>query len=148
MEATLADSKYLGRPLRIALIEPNEPDARWFQMIIPEIPMHVATTCYPTGIAALEVWARPGKAAPIDLIVMPDVLPMLTTQEFVDRAKPLYPDAAFVIAGECLRHDELRLVSPIPAGIPVLTKPLSPEDITCLLTGMLTKSSVAHCRAA
>ena len=97
---------------------------------------------YRTGAAALQAWSQ--LAPSVDLIVMPDRLPMLTVQEFVDRAKELCPDVRIVIAGERLRDDTS---SSIPASVQWFTKPLSCQDIACL-GSMTTDLRRAHYRAA
>jgi hypothetical protein len=116
--------------LHIVLIEPNEPDARWFEMLLNESPFVAVMTRYATDVAALDVWTRLGRATKIDLIVMADILPMLTTQEFVDSATAIYPGVRIVVAREYLGDDTLL---PSPSGLPWLNKPLSAEDIERLL---------------
>ena len=134
----MAHAKQIKQPVRIALIEPNEPDARWFEMVVDETGFPAIIMRYRNGAAALHAWSE--LAPPIDMIVMPDLLPLLTVQEFVDRAKAFYPDVRIVIAGERLRDDTL---ASIPAGLELFTKPFSSHDIACL--GIMTRELVdAH----
>ena len=138
----MAHAKQIKEPVRIALIEPSEPDARWFEIVVDETRLPASIMRYRTGAAALQAWSQ--LAPSVDLIVMPDRLPMLTVQEFVDRAKELCPDVRIVIAGERLRDDR---ASSLPAGVQWFTKPLSCHDIA-LLGSMTTELPEAHYCAA
>ena len=99
-------------------------------MLVRHTGVEAVITRYSTGMAALKLWTRFGLAAAIDVIVVADVLPMLTTEEFVNGARAVYPDVRIFVAGEYLCAGAL---PPIPTSIQRLTKPLSPEDLLSLL---------------
>ena len=128
-QVSVMKETYSKQPLRIALIEPTESDARWFEMLVCDTGLEAVTTRYPTGMAALKVWTL-GLAGATDVIVVADVLPMLSTEEFVNAARAVYPDVRIFVAGECLYAGTL---SPLPTGVQRLMKPLSPEDMFRLL---------------
>ena len=108
--------------LQIAVVEPYEPDAHWISLLLKEIELPAQVITYATDAEALDAWERSRLA--IDLIIVTDVLPMRTLQEFVDAAISLYPGIPIVSVGEPLQ------VSACPDEIiDRYTKPLSRDDL-------------------
>jgi hypothetical protein len=81
--------------IRAALIEPCGADAYWFNLMAKESGCLMAVTQYSTGLGALTEW-KTGLSA-FDLIVAPDVLPMLTIEEFIQSSRSLHPNAIIVV---------------------------------------------------
>src|SRR4051794_13508125 len=88
-----------SQPIRIALIEPNRADVHWFCQSAKEAGLDAEVIHFSTGITALDEWTHRGDCT-ADLIVVADVLPMLTAQDFIDTARALRPDIRVVITGE------------------------------------------------
>ena len=109
------------KPLRIAMIEPNEADVYWFRLSAKEVGLPIEEIHYSTGVIALNEWAKRADWTP-DLIVVAAVLPMLTLREFVDAARTLHPYVPVAVAGEQTLLPELD-------GVEWYAKPLSPDDI-------------------
>ena len=77
---------------------------------------------YATGGQALQAWERVRPAW--DVIVIADVLPMLTPQEFINAARTVCPEVPVVIAGEMLQPAPLLL-----SGVHQIAKPVSTAEV-------------------
>jgi DNA-binding NtrC family response regulator len=97
--AMMQPSRWISRVIRIAVVEPNEADAYWFDLLLKGIRAEVELIHYSTGVNALKALAESGHSA-IDLVLVSDVLPMLSLQEFVDAVQNVYPHVPVVVAGE------------------------------------------------
>jgi hypothetical protein len=110
------------QPIRVVIIEPNAADVHWFRLCAKAAGVAVEVIHYSTGISALKDWKRKADFPP-DLIVVADVLPMLTLQEFIDAARAVHPAVSIAVIGE---------QTPVPVdvdGVERYTKPLSAFDI-------------------
>jgi DNA-binding response OmpR family regulator len=88
----------MSNVFRIALVEPHAPDARWFRMALEEADIAVDVVHYATGLKALARWRADRPT--YDLIIVSDLLPMLTSDEFITDALALVPAAVVYIACE------------------------------------------------
>jgi hypothetical protein len=77
---------------------------------------------YPTGICALAEWKERPPA--IDLVVVSEMLPMLTTEEFIQAARGLLPFATIVVVRAGLSLPSVEI-----AGDASYAKPLSVEAV-------------------
>src|SRR4051812_2161867 len=84
---------------RIALIEPNEADAYWFNMVLPDAQVSAEVVRYPSGIAALREWTERG-GCQYDIIIVSDVLPMLSIDSFLQSTHSLNRHGRVVLVGE------------------------------------------------
>src|SRR4051812_23557735 len=87
---------------RVALVEPNDADAYWFQLLLTEENISAEVTRYSTGISALRDWTDRGQCA-CDVIVVSEVLPMLDVDEFLNSVRTLNPQVRIVLVGEAVR---------------------------------------------
>lgn len=108
--------------VQIAIVEPYEPDAHWISLLLEEIDLSAHVIRYATDAHALDEWGRSRPA--IDLIIVTDVLPMRTLQEFVDAALTLYPGIPIIAVGEAV---EISACPDVIIGR--YRKPLSPDDL-------------------
>jgi hypothetical protein len=130
--------------IRIALIEPSAADAYWFRLVIEEVQGFVELIHYATDLSALDDWRKSSSAA-VDIVVVADILPMLTADEFIDVATRLQPYASMVIVGE----QTLPPGSQIP-GHECYTKPMSCLDIQRMIINrtlrhQLTRTTPSRC---
>ncbi len=119
----MAQKTHKGRPLQFLLVEPNEPDSRWFDIVLDESHLPATTVHSSTCIRALEAW-RECRLPAIDAVVVSERLPMLTIEEFVNAARTLDSDVPIVVLG-----DQLPLFQPLTSDYERFTKPLSEHDI-------------------
>jgi hypothetical protein len=111
-----------SRPIRTALVEPCGGDTRWFDLMAKESRCPIEVAHHPTGLSALNEWKRVPLA--IDLLVVADLLPMLTINEFIQGARSLHPFATIVVARGGISVPAVEIVA--DASYP---KPLSVEAI-------------------
>jgi hypothetical protein len=89
-----------SRAIRVALVEPNDADVRWFSLIVEELKWPVEMTRYTTGLSALKQWSGGTTHVSFDLIVVTDLLPLLTLDEFIAGARVSQPEAKIIAATE------------------------------------------------
>ena len=123
------------RPIRILVVEPNEPDARWLDILLTESGIRATTLHYSTGVRALQA-CRDGTAAEIDIVVAAEVLPMLTLEEFVQALRSLNMTVPIVVLGERLQPFPCQAVDHVR-----LTKPLSTDDLQTLWRIVMSRYS-------
>jgi hypothetical protein len=111
-----------SRAIRTALVEPCGADAYWFNLMAEESGCTLAVTQYSTGLGALTEWKRVSSA--FDLIVVPDILPMLTVEEFIQIARSLHPYAMIVVV-----RGGASVLSSEAAGYASYPKPLTVDAI-------------------
>jgi hypothetical protein len=85
-----------SRAIRVALVEPNDADVRWFSLIVEELNWPVEITRYTTGLSALKEWSGSTRGS-FDLIVVTD---MLVWSKYW---KPLHQDNLWPDDQECHR---------------------------------------------
>ena len=120
--------------IRVALVEPNDADVCWFNLIVKEAKWPVETTHYKTALSALNEWSV-SEHSSFDVIVVADLLPILTVEEFISQARVSQPEAKIVVATEPISVRWLQKHS-----YACYPKPLSVADIRELI-GQYRKSS-------
>jgi len=109
--------------LTIAFVEPNDADARWFELTLREAGLSAKTVHYSSCVSAVDDWSERGHC-PFDAVVVADLLPMLKTQDVIDVALTLNPQLRVIMLGEAI--DVGRRCS---GCFEYYTKPLSAADI-------------------